>query len=490
MDNTFGLFKLLLPQVPSLANAAVWHTAGMTPTSSKWDLRTELTVHVLRRMMKDTGSKPRSVSEVQAQTLKDPGIKGKTWVATETIKAPRPDDEGVRQAVFKAIEDLKPSSAASLNYTRPDLVDLEVEWTGFRPKASKDEKMPDISEAEKYKKLMAEPTRTRETTILYFHGGAYYLCDPSTHRALCSRYAKETNGRVCSVRYRLAPQTAFPGQLLDALMVYLSLLYPPAGSMHEPVAASNIVLGGDSAGGNLSLALLQLLLQLRCSPNDATIRFRGNDVKVPLPAAAFANSGWLDISRSMPSIRENAQYDYLPIPGDDDLSKFPKDAIWPAQPPRGDLFCDLSLIDHPLASPVVAESWEGSPPLWLCTGQECLRDEGAIVASRAASQGVRVQFEEYESMPHCFAMLLPTLPTAERCLKSCFAFCKQSVEEPSKSETRGTYIYAKSGKEEPITVTEASNISPESARGMIEATKQRRTHGFEKTQQSTPKSAL
>lgn len=235
MDSTSGLLKFLFPQIPSLANAALWHTVGSTPTSSKWDLRTELTVHVLRRMMNGTGSKPRSVGKVQATTLKDPGVKGKTWVATERIPAPQPEEESLRQAVFKAIEDMKPKDAGPLNYTKPELVDIEVEWTGFRPDAGKDERLPDISEEEKYKKLMAEPCRTSETTILYFHGGAYYLCDPSTHRIPCSRLAKDTNGRVCSVRYRLAPQTAFPGQLLDALMVYLSLLYPPPGSMHEAV---------------------------------------------------------------------------------------------------------------------------------------------------------------------------------------------------------------------------------------------------------------
>lgn len=492
MDNSWGVFKFLAPQLPSLANTAMWHSLGRTPTSSKWDLRTELTVSVLRNMMTGNPSKPKPISAIQATTLKDPGVKGRTWVATEKISAPSSDQEGVRQAVFKAIEDMKPSDADSLSYTKPDLVDVEVEWTGYRPDASKDERPPDIPEAEKYERLMSETTRTSETTILYFHGGAYYLCDPSTHRLACSRLAKESRGRVCSVRYRLAPQTAFPGQLLDALLVYLSLLYPPADSMHEAVPASNIVFGGDSAGGNLTFALLQLILQINRSPNNATVRFHGQDVEVPLPAGAFANSGWFDISRSMPSIVENLQYDYLPEPHDDDASKLiTKDAIWPAQPPRGDLFCDLSLLNHPLVSPMVAESWANAPPMWLSTGQECLRDEIAVVATRAASQGVKVDFEEYEAMPHVFSMLLTSLPTASSCMKSCGDFCRRCVEEPGMGEPRGTYIYAKSGVQEPIALDEISKVAFERARTLAREARERRMKGFASTQRSaTSRSTL
>lgn len=438
--------------------------------------------------MSGGGSKPSSISKVQATTLKDPGIKGKIWVAKATVKAPRSDDETLRDAVFKAIDDMKPGE---VTYTKPELVDTEVEWTGFRPDAGKEESLPDISEQEKYQGLMAEPTRTSETTILYFHGGAYYLCAPSTHRVLCSRLAKESHGRVCSVRYRLAPQAAFPAQLLDAFMMYLSLLHPPPGSMHEAVPAKNIVLGGDSAGGNLTFALLQLLLQLHRTSKDPQVRFHGREVSVPLPAGATANSGWFDICRAMPSILSNAQYDYLPPPSHDDItSRFPHDHIWPTDPPRGDLFCGLSLLDHPLTSVLAAESWKGAPPLWMCTGQECLSDEDCIVAARAAEQGVTVQFEEYDAMPHCFGMLMPFLPTANRCMRSWGDFCRKCVEEPNSLKTNGTFVHAKSGKEETIVVSKVSNISLEEAKKYMVDAKERRLKGYEKEGKTMPKPSL
>jgi len=488
MDSPLGLLKFLFPQIPSLANTAVWHTLGMSTTSSKWDLRTELTVSVLRSMMSGGNTKPSRISKVQATTLRDPGIKGKIWVAKATVKAPSPEDESLREAVFKAIEDMKDGE---VSYVKPELVDTQVEWTGFRPNAGKNELLPDVSEEEKYERLLAEPTRTSETTVLYFHGGAYYLCDPTTHRALCSRLAKETKGRVCSVRYRLAPQAAFPSQLLDAFVMYLSLLYPPPGSMHDAIPAKNIVLGGDSAGGNLVFALLQLLLQLHRTSKNPTVNFHGKDVQVPLPAGATANSGWFDICRAMPSISNNAKFDYLPPPNHDDtLSRFPKDDIWPANPPRGDLFCDLSLLDHPLVSPLAAESWKGAPPLYFCTGEECLSDEDCIVASRAATEDVTVQFEQYEAMPHCFAMLLPALPTADRCMRSWGDFCRRCVEEPASVKTNGTYIEAKTGKEATLVVSKVSSTTLDEAKRFMREAKGKRLAGYQKEGKTMPKPSL
>ena len=490
-----GILKLLVPKIPSLANTTLWHTLGMTETSNHWDLKTALTVQVLKSLMSG-GSGPAPVGKVQASTLKDPGVKGKTWVANATIPAPKEDQEGIRDAVFKAIDDL---AEGDVEYTRPSLVDTEVEWTGFRPDAGKNETMPDISEAEKYQRLMSEPTRTSETTVLYFHGGAYYLCDPSTHRAITSRLAKECNGRVCSVRYRLAPQGAFPSQLLDALMVYLSLIYPPPGSLHEAIPASNIVLAGDSAGANLVFALLQLLLQLqRSSPNNQqpTVNFHGTQVAVPLPAAATGAAGWFDISRALPSITHNEKYDYLPPPNHDDAtSRFPSDSIWPTTPPRGDLFCTLSLLDHPLVSPVLADSWAGAPPLYFNTGEEMLTDEIKVLASRAAQQNVPVEFEEYQAMPHCFAMLLPTLPTSDRCVKSWGQFARKAVEgggmEGWTAETKGTWIEARTGREERREVAELSAGLPmEEVRRLVRGAKAKRLAGYEGEAKGMPKAAL
>lgn len=489
MDGTGGLaiLKFLVPQVPSLSSAALWHTVGFSETSSVWDLRTTLIVQVLKSIMTAGSGTPQPVGKSQSRTLRDPGIKGPVWIAKATINAPPQEDGGIEAAVFKAVDDMK---LGHVDYGKPSLADLTVEWTGARPGAKKNEPLPDISEEEKFKRLLAEPSRKSEVTILYFHGGAYYLADPSSHRSLVTKIATESSGCLCSVRYRLAPQTAFPGQLMDAFMVYLSLLYPPPGSMHQAIPAKNIVLGGDSAGGNLVFALLQLLLQLHRASPSPTVRFHGQTVPVPLPAGASANSGWFDVSRSMPSLTRNAKYDYLPSPTEDAMSHFAADSIWPTNPPRGDLFCDLSLLDHPLVSPVGAESWKGAPPLWFCTGEEMLTDEDCVVASLAASQGVKVTWEQYQAMPHCFAMLITHLATGDRCIKSWAAFARKCVEAPETLQTNGTYIHAKTGKEDTVDVEKVTTITVADARSYMAKAKQKRLAGMEKEGKGVPKPNL
>ncbi|KAF7197562.1 Acetyl-hydrolase [Pseudocercospora fuligena] len=497
MDSPMALLKFIAPQIPGLSYAAVQHTFGLTNTSKQWDLRTELTVKVLKDMMSNGGGSKKvpRISKVQAGTLRDSGVKGKMWIAPAVLPKPPSEDEaggqGMRDVVFKAIDDMAPNKEA-IKYTKPELEDIKVEWTGYRPDAGKNDPLPSDNAEENYKSLMRESWRTSETTILYFHGGAYYLCDPVTHRALTSRLAKESHGRVCSVRYRLAPQTAFPGQLLDALQSYLSLLYPPANSLHEAVPADKIVFAGDSAGGNLAFALLQLLLQLHRSNPAPTIRFHGRDVLVPLPAGCSANSGWFDIARAMPSITSNSKYDYLPPPNHDDaVSSFPTEpGVWPADPPRGDLFCDLSLLDHPLVSPVLAQDWSGSGPLWFCTGQEMLTDEDCVVAKTAAKQDVIVQFEQYEAMPHCFAMLIPHLATSERLMKSWGEWARKATEEKESLKTNGVFVPVRKGGEIKLDVKEIEAPTYEDVVRLVREAKEKRLLGFEKEGKMMPKPAL
>lgn len=147
------------------------------------------------------------------------------------------------------------------------------------------------------------------TTILYFHGGAHFLMDPCTHRKFTARLAKLTGGRCLSVRYRLAPQNPFPAGLLDALVCYFSLLYPPANAQYTAVKPQNIVFAGDSAGGNLCFALLQTILELR--RQNLKILWEGIEREVPLNAGVACSSPWLDITQSSPSC-EDGRYDYIP----------------------------------------------------------------------------------------------------------------------------------------------------------------------------------
>lgn len=440
MDATpSAMLKLLLPKVPFMLKTALWHTIGQSATSSKWDLRTELTINILRDMI-GPNSEPTPISKIQRLTTKDPGIKGNVWVSKVKLDVPGEDD--VRQMLFKAIEDM---GTGEEQWTKPEFRPLEAEWNGYRADAPdlKASQPVDRDEKQEYANLMKEVTS--KVTLLYFHSGAMYLLDPATSRPITSRLAKETGGRVFNVRYRLAPSNPFPAALLDCLTAYLSLLYPPPGAPHAPIPASEIVFSGDSAGGTCCTALLQLLLHLhRSSPSGVpTVTFHGSTVSIPLPAGVAMTSPWLDITRGLPSIEGLVQYDYLPPPSQTDTREFPPCDMWPASPPRADLYCEGSALCHPLVSPLAAHDWSASPPLFFSVGQEMLRDEGAVLAQRVTAQGVGVVWREFEAMPHCFAMLLESNPGTPVHYAEFAGFCRQVVEGKA-VVTNGEFIKAKS----------------------------------------------
>jgi acetyl esterase/lipase len=389
-------------------------------------------------------------------SLKDPGIKGRIWVSKTTM--PKPEEDDIRRGLFKAIEALKEPGEAPGGYTEPELLPVEAEWTGYRSGATKNSADLRAGEEEKFRELMKEVSSP--ATVLYFHGGAYYLMDPASHRPTTKKLAKLTKGRCLSVRYRLAPQNPFPAALLDALVSYFTLLYPPAGSFHTLVEARHITLAGDSAGGNLCLVLLQTLLEFR--RQGLKIRWNGEEREVPLPAGIALCSPWADITLSSPSCEINGTYDYLP-PQSASRKKLepPPCLIWPANPPRSNIYAEDAVICHPLVSPLVAKSWEGSCPMYIETGTELLTDEDKYVAQKAGTQGVPVVFEEYEAMPHCFGMVLQTLPASRTFFTRWAEFITQVTEDPGSVKTRGILIKAKTLQEEPLEATSLTNFTAE-----------------------------
>ena len=92
-----------------------------------------------------------------------------------------------------------------------------------------------------------------------------------------------------AINYRLSPQYPFPCAIQDALAAYLYLIRPPPEAKHKPVKPQHIVIMGDSAGGGLSLAILQVI----------------RDLGLPQCAGGVLISPWCDLSHSFPSIHTN-----------------------------------------------------------------------------------------------------------------------------------------------------------------------------------------
>jgi acetyl esterase/lipase len=458
---------------------ALLNALSLSPNSSKQDLQTELTVIIIRSII----TIRRSMSYLQHISRKDPGIKGPVSIAKVTIPAPL-DENGPRDAIVRAIKELGDGTET---YTLPDVEAVNAEWTGYRKGVLKNEPRPDVTEEDQYKILMS--TVTSKTAILYFHGGAYFLMSSASHRDPVSRLAKLTGGRGFSVDYRLAPQNPFPAQLLDGLIAYLYLLSPPPGSLHEQVSAKHIVFAGDSAGANLCVAMLQLLLTLQ-RIGMKTIRFHGVDVPVELPAGIAPNSCWADICRSLPSINANASLDYLDPPSAVGIAKADPipDDLWPAKPPRAEIFCNASMMAHPLASPLAAkpEHWKGMSPAWLCLGNEGLEDEITVLARRMHAGGGMVDFVGYEGMPHCFAMVFPTSTKGKDCFERQGKFITNVTTGNAPTSSQAVWVKAFSNPLEamPQKFDSLSKLSDEE---VVEAMNRMQTHARRREEEGLKK---
>lgn len=213
--------------------------------------------------------------------------------------------------------------------------------------------------------------------MLYFHGGAYVFGSSTTHRAMLGRLSAYAGLPACLPDYRLAPEHPFPAAFEDALAVYRSLQDRPGG----------VVLGGDSAGGGLALALLAEILR------------QGG----PAPRGLFAFSPLTDMTMSGASVRANAQ----------------TDVILPAQRIGEVAQMYLAGADprDPRASPLYAD-FTGAPPVWLTASDtEMLLDDTVRMASRLSGQGVQVTCRIEHDLPHVWPFFQPLLAEARASLR-------------------------------------------------------------------------
>ncbi|KAJ3474649.1 hypothetical protein NLG97_g9749 [Lecanicillium saksenae] len=429
-----------------------------------------LTTGVGRSVMSSmSGSSGVSVAEAQAMTLGPRAVPANTWISKYT--SPPPPEIGAVDAVIGAVHSivqLKPNVAQLT--TAPEYVPVEAEWTAYRPGAGKTP-LPDISEKDKYTAMLEDVTDP--TTIMYLHGGGYTMLDPQSHRPFVKQLCKRTGGRLYSVRYRLSPQAVFPAALLDAFVSYLTLLYPPPGAYHTPVKPEHLVIAGESAGGNLTMSLLQLLLELRRT--NVRVAWFGEDHEIPLPAGAACNSPWLDVTHSFipHSGSKPLKYDILWEPDPEgSWQKNPcPDHIWPANPPRRNYYAEDHLVMHPLVSIIGTRpaDWAGAPPIYICAGWEQLGMESRVFARRIATQTkVPIVFEEYAAMPHCFAMILPKTPAAAHCYDKWASFMKRCVNEPGTITSKATRIRPRTLAEEDIDFEKLTKLSDEECRKIFE----------------------
>lgn len=161
INNPVAFLKAMLPRIPLIVKTILLRGIGMSSVAGKQDLRTEMTVAIIRSFMDFR----RPLRKQQIASMRDPGIRGPIWVSKVTL--PQPEDD-IQDAVFKAIEAL---NVGGETFDIPGVGPVEAEWTGYRKGVDKKAPQPEISEEEKYKELRKEASA--DSVILYFHGGAY-----------------------------------------------------------------------------------------------------------------------------------------------------------------------------------------------------------------------------------------------------------------------------------------------------------------------------
>ena len=226
-----------------------------------------------------------------------------------------------------------------------------------------------------------------DKVLLYIHGGGFVLGLTSLHLEMAAYLGKKLGMRVLMVDYRVAPEYPFPAPLDDCVTAYRWLV-------KQGMSAQNIVVAGDSAGGNLTITTLMAL----------------RDAGDPLPAAGACLS---------------------PVGNMEDRGGLFKGEHDPLLHPRAAKLYNKSYVGSndpctPLISPVFGD-WRGLPALLVhCGEDEILRDDGIEIEKLAKAAGVDVRLEIYPRMWHVW-QLYPDLPQAVESLDDIAGFLKSHI---------------------------------------------------------------
>ncbi len=208
----------------------------------------------------------------------------------------------------------------------------------------------------------------RKYVILYCHGGGYSTGSCLYGRTITSKLATAASIDVLGFDYRLAPEHPCPAALEDALKVWDYLMLLGYG-------ARDVILAGDSAGGNLALVLT---LKLK-----AERRF--------LPRGLVLMSPWTDLTASGRSYRTKAEVD--PVLDAEYIDRMTKAYI-----PEGEN------LENPLISPLFGD-FEGFPPVYIQVGEnEILLSDSVELHKKLQKAGVPAKLDRFKGMWHVFQM--------------------------------------------------------------------------------------
>jgi len=230
----------------------------------------------------------------------------------------------------------------------------------------------------------SDPSRV----LMFFHGGGYCSGSIVSHRRVVTEAGRAGGLRTLAVGYRLAPEHPFPAAYDDALTAWRSLL-------RQGYAANRIAVGGDSAGGGLTLALA------------GELKRAGEG----LPGCLWLVSPWTDLTMSGATLGSKSAIDPL-------IHKEYIEELAHAYLPEG--------IDRkdPRISPLYADLARLPPMLIQVGSAETLLDDATRFAAAAGAADVSVTLEIWPHMIHAWPMWNARLEPGRRALASAGAFIR------------------------------------------------------------------
>ncbi|MBX9846072.1 MAG: alpha/beta hydrolase [Xanthobacteraceae bacterium] len=238
--------------------------------------------------------------------------------------------------------------------------------------------------------VSAAPGSDASRVLLFFHGGGYCSGSIVSHRRMVTEAGRAARMRTLAVGYRLAPEHPFPAAHEDALKAWRYL-------RGQGIAAEHIAVGGDSAGGNLTIGLIN---RLRAAGEAG-------------PACAWLASPWTDLTMSGASLATKDAVDPLiHKPYLEELA-----AAYAGTADRRD----------PLISPLFADL-RGFPPVLVQVGSaETLLDDAARFAKAAGAADVAVTLEVWPHMIHAWPMWNAKLADGRKALERAGEFMRRWI---------------------------------------------------------------
>jgi acetyl esterase/lipase len=234
----------------------------------------------------------------------------------------------------------------------------------------------------------SDPSRV----LMFFHGGGYCSGSIVSHRRMVTEAGRAARMRTLAVEYRLAPEHPYPAAHRDAVTAWRFL-------RAQGLAAARIAVGGDSAGGNLAIGLIN---RLRAIGEDG-------------PAGAWLASPWTDLTMSGATLATKDAAD--PLIHKPYLLEL-ADAYAPEPLDRRD----------PLISPLFADL-RGFPPTLIQVGSaETLMDDAVRFAAAAGAADVAVTLEIWPHMIHAWPMWNAKLADGRKALAQAGEFLRRWTE--------------------------------------------------------------